>query len=143
MPECVQCPSPRAGAGARAAARRMPVTASSPRRRTELAKQGYDGDEDARHRRPRGVDSALVHHYFGTKADLFAETVGAPMRPDLDVPALLEGPPDRLGERLVRYILEVWEEPVVQRRGSGANARGHRQQADDAGCLQASCLVNC
>lgn len=83
----------------------------------EFGEQGYDGATMRGIAARAGVDSALVHHYFGTKADLFAETVGAPMRPDLDVPALLEGPADGLGERLVRHILEVWEEPVVQRRG--------------------------
>jgi hypothetical protein len=63
------------------------------------------------------VDSALLHHYFGTKADLFAQTVGAPMRPDLDIPALLEGPQDALGERIVRYVLEAWERPDTRKRG--------------------------
>ena len=63
------------------------------------------------------MDSALVHHYFGTKADLFAEAVGMPLRPDVDVPAILAGSREDVGARLVRYILEAFEDPDVQRRG--------------------------
>jgi AcrR family transcriptional regulator len=83
----------------------------------EFGELGYDGSTTRGIAARAGVDSALVHHYFGTKADLFAETVGAPMRPDIDIPALLEGPVDGLGERIVRYILEAWERPETRKRG--------------------------
>lgn len=64
-----------------------------------------------------GVDSALVHHYFGSKADLFAEVIGFPLRPDVDVPEILRGPREGAGERIVRYVLESFEQPEVRRRG--------------------------
>ena len=64
-----------------------------------------------------GVDSALVHHYFGTKADLFAEAIGIPLRPDIDVPGILAGPRDEIGERLIRYVLQAFEQPDIRRRG--------------------------
>jgi len=83
----------------------------------EFGELGYDGATMRGIAARAGVDSALVHHYFGTKADLFAQTVGAPMRPDVDIPALLEGPDDGIGERVVRYILEAWERPDVRKRG--------------------------
>jgi AcrR family transcriptional regulator len=83
----------------------------------EFGELGYDGATMRGIASRAGVDAALVHHYFGTKADLFAHTVGAPMRPDVDIPHLLEGPDDRLGERLVRYILEAWERPDTRKRG--------------------------
>ena len=83
----------------------------------EFGELGYDAATVRGIAARAGVDSALVHHYFGTKADLFSETVGAPMRPDVDVPAMLAGPPDDLGERLVRYLLESWERPEVRKRG--------------------------
>src|SRR4029079_2751681 len=51
-----------------------------------FAEHGYDGTTIRGIAARAGVDSALVHHYFGTKADLFAEAIGAPMRPDVDVP---------------------------------------------------------
>jgi len=83
----------------------------------EFGEQGYDGATMRAIAARAGVDSALVHHYFGTKADLFAQTIDAPMRPDLDIPALLEGPKDVLGERIVRYVLEAWERPETRKRG--------------------------
>ncbi|UYO96510.1 TetR family transcriptional regulator [Microbacterium sp. M28] len=83
----------------------------------EFAERGYDGATIRSIAGRAGVDSALVHHYFGTKADLFAEAVGMPLRPDMDVPAILAGPREEVGERLVRYILEAFEDPDVRRRG--------------------------
>lgn len=83
----------------------------------EFGERGYDGAKIRAIALRAGVDSALVHHYFGTKADLFAEAVGIPMRPDVDVPAILEGPREEVGERLIRYVLEAFEQPDVRRRG--------------------------
>jgi AcrR family transcriptional regulator len=83
----------------------------------EFGESGYDGATMRGIAARAGVDSALLHHYFGTKADLFTEVIGAPMRPDIDMPAILEGPPDLLGERLVRYVLEAWERPETRKRG--------------------------
>ena len=83
----------------------------------EFGEHGYDGSTVRSIAARAGVDSALVHHYFGTKADLFAEAVGIPLRPDIDVPGILDGPRDEVGERLVRYVLEAFEQPDVRRRG--------------------------
>jgi AcrR family transcriptional regulator len=83
----------------------------------EFGEAGYDGATMRGIAARAGVDSALVHHHFGTKADLFGETVGAPMRPDRAIPGILAGPQDEVGERIVRYILESWEDPDVRRRG--------------------------
>ncbi|KRB36515.1 TetR family transcriptional regulator [Microbacterium sp. Root180] len=83
----------------------------------EFGEAGYDGATIRGIAARAGVDSALVHHHFGTKADLFGETIEAPMRPDLALPEILAGPRDRVGERIMRYILETWEQPEVRRRG--------------------------
>ncbi|WP_439592819.1 TetR/AcrR family transcriptional regulator [Microbacterium sp.] len=83
----------------------------------EFADLGYDGATIRGIAARAGVDPALVHHYFGTKADLFGHTIGAPMRPDVDIPSMLRAPLDDLGERIVRYVLEAWERPEVQKRG--------------------------
>ncbi|TDN91765.1 TetR family transcriptional regulator [Microbacterium sp. BK668] len=83
----------------------------------EFGEQGYDGATIRSIAGRAGVDPALVHHYFGAKADLFAEVVGAPMRPDTEIPSMLAGPRGELGERIVRYILETWERPEVRKRG--------------------------
>lgn len=83
----------------------------------EFGEHGYDGATVRSIAGRAGVDSALVHHYFGTKADLFAEAVGIPLRPDIDVPGIVAGPREEVGERLVRYVLESFERPEVRRRG--------------------------
>ena len=83
----------------------------------EFGALGYDGATIRGIALRAGVDSALVHHYFGTKADLFAESVGSPIRPDLEVRTLLAGPRAELGASIVRYILETWERPDVRKRG--------------------------
>ncbi len=83
----------------------------------DFGEKGYDGATIRSIAARAGVDSALVHHYFGTKADLFAEAVGIPLRPDIDVPRILAGPRDEVGERLIRYVLEAFEQPEVRRRG--------------------------
>lgn len=83
----------------------------------DFAEKGYDGATIRSIAARAGVDSALVHHYFGTKADLFAEAVGIPLRPDVDVPGILAGPRQEIGERLIRYVLEAFEQPEVRRRG--------------------------
>lgn len=83
----------------------------------EFGEQGYEASTVRAIAARAGVDSALVHHYFGTKADLFAEAVGIPMRPDIDVPGILNGPRELVGERVVRYVLEAFEKPDVRRRG--------------------------
>lgn len=83
----------------------------------EFSEAGYDAATIRGIAARAGVDSALVHHYFGTKADLFGQAIQAPMRPDLALPEILAGPRERVGERIVRYILETWEAPDVRRRG--------------------------
>ncbi|MDY0908647.1 TetR family transcriptional regulator [Microbacterium sp. CFBP9034] len=83
----------------------------------EFGEAGYDGATMRAIASRAGVDPALVHHYFGTKADLFGEAIHAPLRPDLALPEILAGPRDDMGERIVRYLLETWEQPDVRRRG--------------------------
>jgi AcrR family transcriptional regulator len=83
----------------------------------EFGEHGYDGATIRAIATRADVDSALVHHYFGTKADLFAAAMGVPLRPDIAVPEILAGPRDEVGERVVRYILESFEQPEVRRRG--------------------------
>ena len=59
-----------------------------------------------------GVDPALVHHYFGSKDELFLATVQVPVNPRAVVEQLVAGGPDGLGERMISTILQVWESPA-------------------------------
>lgn len=83
----------------------------------EFAEHGYDATTMRGIAARAGVDAALVHHYFGTKADLFTETVGAPVRPDRALPEILAGDRAELGARIVRYLLEAFEQPEARKRG--------------------------
>lgn len=83
----------------------------------EFGEHGYEGATIRSIAGRAGVDSALVHHYFGTKADLFAEAAGVPLRPDVVVPLILSGPRAEVGERIVRYVLEAFEDEGTRRRG--------------------------
>lgn len=85
---------------------------------TEFSDLGYDGATMRGIAARAGVDAALLHHYFGTKADLFGEVIGAPIRPDIVIGRILDGPRAEIGARLVRVLLEAWDHPDVRRRGT-------------------------
>ena len=59
-----------------------------------------------------GVDPALVHHYFGTKQDLFVAAVAIPIDPAPVLRRVAETPLDRLGEGLIRNIVGAWDSPA-------------------------------
>lgn len=60
-----------------------------------------------------GVDAALVHHYFGTKADLFVAALELPVDPRVTIAtAVVPGPREELGERLLSVMLRVWDDPA-------------------------------
>ncbi|MFE9652147.1 TetR family transcriptional regulator [Micromonospora sp. NPDC006431] len=80
--------------------------------RTAFAERGFDGASIRAIAAAAQVDPALVHHYFGTKEELFRATVAIPVDPADLLPAVLDGGPDGVGERLVRTFLAVWDSPV-------------------------------
>ncbi|MFH8758858.1 TetR/AcrR family transcriptional regulator [Streptomyces atroolivaceus] len=80
--------------------------------RTEFAERGYDRTSVRGIARVADVDAALVHHYFGTKDEVFAAAVEVSFEPALVVPGILGGPSEDMGERLARYFIGVWENPV-------------------------------
>ncbi|MDM4719940.1 TetR family transcriptional regulator [Micromonospora sp. WMMA1363] len=79
--------------------------------RTAFADRGYDAASIRAIATAAGVDPALVHHYFGSKDKLFLAAMNAPADPGVLVPAVITGDPDRIGERLVRTFLRVWDAP--------------------------------
>lgn len=62
-----------------------------------------------------GVDSALVHHYFGTKEQLFAAAIHIPIDPMQVIGPMREVPVDQLGLVLPSILLPLWESEL----GSG------------------------
>lgn len=62
-----------------------------------------------------GVDSALVHHYFGTKQQLFAAAIEFPIDPMTVFGPIQETPVDELGLALPSLLLPLWDSEM----GSG------------------------
>ena len=62
-----------------------------------------------------GVDSALVHHYFGTKQQLFAAAIHIPIDPMQVIGPMRETPVEDLGLMLPSLLLPLWDSEL----GSG------------------------
>lgn len=56
-----------------------------------------------------GVDAALVHHYFGTKQQLFVAAVRIPIDPMQVIGPMRETPVDELGLTLPSLLLPLWD----------------------------------
>ncbi len=82
--------------------------------RQEFAERGYEGATVRGIARAAGVDAALVHHYFGTKEQLFVETMQLPLSPAEIVPRVLAGDRAEIGERVVRTFLSLWGNPATR-----------------------------
>lgn len=81
--------------------------------RRRFGDHGYDGATIRRIAADAGVDAALVHHFFGTKEQLFAAAMRLPLSPgEILAAALAPGarePGQGLGEHLLRTVLGAWE----------------------------------
>jgi AcrR family transcriptional regulator len=82
--------------------------------RTEFAERGYDKTTVRGIAKAAGVDPALVHHYFGTKDEVFAAAIEVSFEPALLVPLILGQGTEGIGERLARYFIGIWENPVTR-----------------------------
>jgi AcrR family transcriptional regulator len=82
--------------------------------RTLFAAQGYAGTSVRAVATAAGVDPALVHHYFGTKRELFLAALGAPVDPQTVLGPVAAGGVEGAGERLVRAFLGVWDDEATR-----------------------------
>jgi AcrR family transcriptional regulator len=80
--------------------------------REVFGQRGYDAASIRQIATSAGVDPALVHHYFGTKEQLFLAVVRPPIDPATMLPQIFAGDLDHLAERIVRTFLSVWDNPV-------------------------------
>ncbi|RQX00756.1 TetR family transcriptional regulator [Micromonospora inaquosa] len=80
--------------------------------RTAFAERGFDAASIRAIAGTAEVDPALVHHYFGSKDQLFLAAMNFPVDPGQLVPKVLAGDRDAVGERLVRTFLGIWDSPV-------------------------------
>jgi AcrR family transcriptional regulator len=80
--------------------------------RERFASHGYDRTRIRDVAAAADVDPALVHYFFKSKDGLFVAAMQLPLRPaDVLPPVLAEGLPG-LGERIVRRLLSVWDDPA-------------------------------
>ncbi|MEU1464633.1 TetR family transcriptional regulator [Streptomyces sp. NPDC005706] len=83
--------------------------------REEFSERGYEKTSVRGIAKAAGVDSALVHHYFGTKEQIFEASIAVAFAPALEAPdAIAEVPLAEVGERLTRFVLGVWENPTTR-----------------------------
>lgn len=82
--------------------------------RHSFAQHGYDGTTVRGIAREAGVDPALVHHFFGSKEQVFVAAMALPFDPSEMLPALIAQGTEGLGERFVRFFLSVWREPATR-----------------------------
>lgn len=79
--------------------------------RAVFGERGYDGATMRGIAAAAGVDAALLHHYHGTKEQLFVAAMSLPVDPGTVIPQVLAAGPDGVGERLVRTFLGIWDAP--------------------------------
>jgi AcrR family transcriptional regulator len=82
--------------------------------RTLFAEQGYPGTTVRAVAALAGVNPALVHHYFGTKAELFVAALQVPFDPTRVLADLVaDGPRAEFPQRLVRFFVRAWRDPAT------------------------------
>lgn len=77
--------------------------------RREFSASGYDGATIRRIAAGADVDPALVHHYFGTKDELFVSALRIPVNPAAILPDVISGGLDGLGTRIVHTMVTRWD----------------------------------
>ena len=100
--------------------------------RASFAEKGFRGTTIRAVASAAGVDPALVHHYFGTKDDLFVAALEIPVDPREILAPVVAAGPDGAGERLLRTFLSVWDDPEIQ---PGLVALARSLVADDSAGL--------
>jgi len=80
--------------------------------RAAFAERGFDGAPLREIAAAAGVDQALIHHYFGSKQQLFVAAMELPFDLGTLQAMVYAGPRDELGDRIARFFLGLWEEPV-------------------------------
>ena len=64
--------------------------------------------------REAGVDPALIHHYFGTKDELFAASINLPMPTMGAVKAVFAEGGEQMGRRLAETFFSIWDQDDVR-----------------------------
>jgi AcrR family transcriptional regulator len=79
--------------------------------RTSFADKGFRATTIRGVAAAAGVDAALVHHYFGTKDDLFIASLQMPLDPRDALASVFAPGTEGAGQRLLEAALGVWDQP--------------------------------
>lgn len=79
--------------------------------RNQFAAKGYAGTTIRSIAAEAGVNPALVHHFFGSKDQVFVTALNLPFNPAALVETILTGPREEIGERVLRMFLGLWRDP--------------------------------
>jgi AcrR family transcriptional regulator len=82
--------------------------------RSLFAEKGFTGTSVRAIATAAGVDPALVHHYFGTKDELFVAALALPIDLREVAGPIAAGGPDGAAERLLRLFLSIWDDPDLR-----------------------------
>ncbi|CDO06297.1 TetR/AcrR family transcriptional regulator [Mycolicibacterium cosmeticum] len=77
-----------------------------------FARNGFDKTSIRAIATAAGVDGALVHHYYGTKQQLFAAAIQIPIDPMQVIGPLRETPVDEIGLMLPSLLLPLWDSEI-------------------------------
>ncbi|MEV0030254.1 TetR family transcriptional regulator [Nocardia sp. NPDC050793] len=80
--------------------------------RARFSEAGFDKTSIRAVAADAGVDPALVHHYFGSKQQLFAAVVEFPVDPEATLRAIRTAPLDQLGATILAAVVGVWDSPA-------------------------------
>ena len=98
--------------------------------RERFAAHGYDRTRIRDVAEDAGVDAALVHYFFKTKDGLFGAAMELPFSPAERLGRAVAQGPDGVGERILRSLLEVWDEHRDALVGLIHGATAHGGAAD-------------
>jgi AcrR family transcriptional regulator len=77
-----------------------------------FADEGFESVSMRRIASEAAVDPSLIHHYFGSKDDLFLAAIEIPMDPAPEVAAVLsQGGVEGAGGRLMQAFVTIWDGP--------------------------------
>ncbi|MBA2698883.1 MAG: TetR/AcrR family transcriptional regulator [Nocardioidaceae bacterium] len=77
--------------------------------KASFAQKGFDRTTIRGIATAAGVDAALIHHYFGSKDDLFLAALEIPFDPRQVIPELARSGVDGLGTRIAETFVGIWD----------------------------------
>lgn len=82
--------------------------------RNQFGQHGYQGATIRAIAADAGVNPALVHHFFGTKEQVFVAALNLPITPSKIAGLITQGPRDQIGERIIRMFIGLWAAPETR-----------------------------